>query len=77
VSHLQDHVQRNLMFIGFMPFLGIGSLAAMLPLFLYVAFPSEFPNLRSPLHPSDYRLLMRRMLSAARGNNMKVTAKDL
>lgn len=65
------------MFVGLMPVVGAGTLFAIMPLAFYIAFSSEFPGIKSPLHPKDYAFLMKKLIKAASGSNMKVTHKDL
>lgn len=66
----------NPLFIGLYPFIGVTSLVAFLPFFMFLSFPLEFTRLH-PLNPKDYLYLMQRLLGAASQNNLKVTAKEL
>ena len=65
------------MFVGLMPIVGAGSLVAILPLGFYIAFSREFSGIKSPLYPRDYAFLMRKLITSASSNNMKVSHKDL
>ena len=73
---LQDHAATNPLYIGAYPFIGVGSIAAVLPFFLALSFSSEFARLH-PLRPSDYCYLGSRLLRALQSNTLKVTAKEL
>jgi hypothetical protein len=58
------------------PFIGLASILATLPMFLYLSFASDFKRIH-PLRPKDYAFLCRRLLFAAQQNNLKVTSKEL
>ena len=54
----------------------MGSLLLIFPFITFLSFPGEFSRVQ-PLLPADYWFLLRRTLGAAKGGNMKVSAKEL
>lgn len=80
VAHeLMVHVDQYPRLAAAYPFLGVLTLMACLPFLFYLGFSSEFHHL-TPLNPSDYIFLLRRVISAAASQNKnsgKIKAKDL
>jgi hypothetical protein len=77
-SPLQDHIESNPFYIGLYPFIGVISLLAELPFLMYISLSNEFgPNMHPLLRPTDYLFLLKKLVSAAQQNNMKVSSKEL
>mmetsp|Transcript_4308 Transcript_4308/g.9336 ORF Transcript_4308/g.9336 Transcript_4308/m.9336 type:complete len:114 (+) Transcript_4308:162-503(+) len=61
--------------VVFLPVFGMGWIASVTPLFMYMTYQDDFRSL-NPLVPSHYALILKRCFNAMKDNNFKVSEKS-
>eukprot|EP00878_Enallax_costatus_P010610 GHUV01011083.1.p2 GENE.GHUV01011083.1~~GHUV01011083.1.p2 ORF type:complete len:112 (+),score=30.66 GHUV01011083.1:632-967(+) len=76
LHYAQAHIARNPFVVMLFPPVAAGSLAAIVPLLMFITYQDDFKKL-NPWNPLDFYTISKRCYQAMARNNMKVAEKDL